>query len=88
MLLGDLYAIQSRKCGDTWTSGLAVLAAIQQYSKAKSIDPSVSSEASSRIAKYQASKPDGEQAFMQGKKAGQSVTVGCGIGETVSLSFR
>jgi len=88
MLLGDLYAIQSRNCGDAWDSGLGVLAAIQQYSRAKSVDPSVSAEASSRIAKYQASKPDGEQAFMQGKKAGQSVSVGCGIGETVSLSFR
>lgn len=88
MLLGDLYAIQSRKCGDSWTSGLAVLAAIEQYAKGKSVDPSVSSEASSRIAKYQRSKPDGEEAFMKGNKAGQRVSVGCGIGETVSLSFR
>ena len=88
MLLGDLYAIQSRKCGDPWERGLAVLAAIEQYAQAKSVDPSVSSEASSRIAKYQGSKPDGETAFMQGLKAGQRATVGCGIGETVRLSFR
>lgn len=88
MLLGDLYAIKSRGCGDAWQSGLGVLAAIKMYAKAKSVDSSVSSEASSRIAKYQGSKPDGEQAFMQGKKAGQSATAGCGIGETVTLSFR
>lgn len=88
MLLGDLYAIKSRGCGDAWQSGLGVLAAIKMYAKAKSVDPSLSSEASSRIAKYQSSKPDGEQAFMQGKKAGQSASVGCGIGETVTLSFR
>ena len=88
MLLGDLYAIQSRKCGDAWDRGLGVLAAIKQYARAKSVDPSLSSEASSRIAKYQASKPDSEVAFMQGKKAGQSESVGCGIGETVTLSFR
>ena len=88
MLLGDLYAIQSRNCGGAWDRGLAVLAAIQQYGRAKSVDSSVSSEASSRIAKYQASKPDQEEAFMKGNKAGQSVSVGCGIGESVSLSFR
>ncbi len=88
MLLGDLYAIQSRKCSDAWERGLGVLAAIEQYARAKSADPSVSSEASSRIAKYQGSKPDGETAFMQGKKAGQKASVGCGIGETVRLSFR
>jgi hypothetical protein len=88
MLLGDLYAIQSRNCGDGWDRGLGVLAAIEQYARARSIDPEVASEASSRIAKYQGSKPDSEEAFMKGNKAGQSVSVGCGIGETVRLSFR
>ncbi len=88
MLLGDLYAIKSRSCGDAWNRGLGVLAAIKQYSRAKSVDSSLSSEASSRIAKYQSSKPDSEEAFMKGNKPGQSVSVGCGIGETVTLSFR
>lgn len=88
MLLGDLYALQARNCGDPWQSGLAVIAAIEQYSRAKAKDPSVAGEASSRIAKYQSSKPDQGEAFMQGLKAGDRVSVGCGIGETVSLSFR
>ena len=88
MLIGDLYAMSSRSCGDSWNQRLAVLAAIDKYAHAKSVDANVSSEASSRMAKYQSSKPDSETAFMQGFKKGQKVKVGCWIGENVSLRFR
>lgn len=87
MLIGDLYAKGSRNCGDSFMQRCAVLAAIDKYAKAKSVDPSMASEASERIGKYSASKPTQDEAFMRGYKDGQSVKVSCWIGETVKLRF-
>ncbi len=88
MLIGDLYASSSRNCtDDNFMQRCAVLAAINMYSKAKSVDSSVASEASSRISKYQESKPTKDEAFMRGFKEGQKVKVNCWIGESVTLSF-
>ncbi len=88
MLIGDMYGSSARNCGDSWDQRLAILAAIDKYAYARSIDEEVASEASSRIGKYSASKPEQEEGFMRGVKAGQKVTVGCWIGETVSVSFK
>ncbi len=87
MLIGDLYAKGSRNCGDSFMQRCAVLAAIDKYSKAKSVDPSMASEASERIGKYSGSKPTQEEAFMRGYKSGSSVKVSCWIGETVKIRF-
>ena len=66
---------------------LAVLAALDKYSYAKSIDSSVADEANSRISKYNASKPTKDEAFMRGHKKGSSAKVGCWIGESVKIRF-
>ncbi len=87
MLIGDLYAMSSRSCGDSFMQRCAILAALDKYSYAKSIDSSVASEANSRIAKYNKSRPAKADAFMQGKKAGDSIKISCWIGETVKLRF-
>jgi hypothetical protein len=87
MLIGDLYASSSRNCGDAWGQRLAILAAIDKYAYAKSLDPEVAEEAQKKINAYSGSKPSGEEAFMRGFEAGQSVKVGCWIGETVKLRF-
>lgn len=88
MLIGDMYAKTARNCGDDWNQRLAILAAIDKYSYAKSVDPDVSSEASERISLYAKAMPDKEDAFMMKKKEGDAETVGCWIGETVRLRFR
>jgi len=87
MLIGDLYAKGARSCGDAFTQRLAILAASDKYAYAKSIDPGVASEATSRINTYRSSRPDKETAFMMGHKEGSRVKVGCWIGETVTLRF-
>jgi len=87
MLIGDMYATSSRGCGDSWNQRLAVLAAIDKYAKAKSVDPSVASEAGSRIGKYNNLRPDAEMGFMQGHSAGDVLSVGCWIPEKVKLRF-
>jgi len=88
MLIGDLYASSARSCGSDWNQRLAVLAAIDKYAYARSIDSSVGSEASNKIGKYSASKPEKKDGFMQGIKAGDRVKVGCWIGESVKVSFK
>ncbi len=88
MLIGDMYAKASRSCGaDAFDAQLAILAAIDKYSYAKSIDSSVASEANKKIGGYASHKPKQEDAFMRKVKAGDSLTVPCWIGETVTVRF-
>jgi len=88
MLIGDMYGKTARSCGDSWNQRLAILAAIDKYSYAKSIDNSVADEANDRLSNYYGSLPDKNEAFMRGVSEGQSATVGCWIGETVRLRFK
>ncbi len=88
MLIGDMYGTSARSCGDDWNQRLAILAAIDKYRYAKSIDPEVEEEASTKIGRYYSSKPDKTEGHMRGVKEGATETVGCWIGETVRVSFK
>jgi len=88
MLIGDLYAKTARGCGDDWNQRLAIIAAIDKWSYAKSIDPSVAEEANKKISQYKSSLPDKNEGFMRSKKAGDSAKAGCWIGETVKVRFK
>lgn len=87
ILIGDIYGRMSRNCGDAWMQRLAVLAAIDKYNYAKSVDGSVSSDANKRIGNYRSSMPIKSEAFQRGLAEGERVRVECGIGETVTLRF-
>ena len=87
-LIGDMYATGARNCGSkSWDNSLAVLAAIDKYKQAKSVDPSLASSVNKKINNYSASKPNKEEGFMQGVKAGSSAKVPCWIGETVTVRY-
>jgi hypothetical protein len=88
MLIGDMYGTSARSCGDGWNQRLAIIAAIDKYGYARSIDSSVSDDASSRISTYSKSLPEQEMGFMRGIKEGASQTVGCWIGETVKVKYK
>ncbi len=88
ILIGDMYGKTARSCGDSWNQRLAILAAMDKYSYAKSIDGSVSGEASDRLSTYYGSVPDKSEGFMRNFTEGQSASVGCWIGETVRLRFK
>ena len=60
---------------------------MDKYGYAKSIDSEVAEEASSKLSKYYSSMPEKTEGFMRGVKAGQSVKVGCWIGESVKVRF-
>jgi hypothetical protein len=87
MLIGDMYATGARNCGNSWNQRLAILAAMDKYNYAKSIDPSVADEASEKTSKYRTSMPSKEDGFMQGFKSGDSTKVGCWIGENVKIRY-
>jgi tetratricopeptide (TPR) repeat protein len=86
MLMGDIIAKRSQACDD-WNRRLAAIAAIDKYSYARSIDSSVSEDASSRIGRLSGSLPSTEDIFSRGLTKGSTVTVSC-IGETVKLRTR
>jgi hypothetical protein len=88
ILLGDIYSKMSRGSCDDWNKRLAVLAAIDKYAQAKSIDPDVTDDANKRIGNLSAARPDKQEGFMRGVKEGQTVTAGCGIGEKVTVRFK
>ncbi len=88
MLIGDMYGSSARSCGNSWDQRLAILAAMDKYRYAKSIDPSSADDANSRLSKYRASMPTLEDGFQRGIKEGQKVKVGCWIGETVAVKYK
>jgi hypothetical protein len=89
MLIGDMYASTSSSCGsDAFEAQLAVIAAIDKYAYAKSIDSSVAGEANSKIGRYNDFLPSKEEAFMRKVSEGQTMTVPCWIGESVKVRFK
>ena len=88
--IGKMYASSVASCGagDGFQMGVVVCAALDMWSKAKSIDGGVASEANNLIGKYSGAVPTKEDAFQRGVSAGQSVSVGCWIGGSTSLRLR
>ena len=88
ILIGDMYGKTARSCGDPWDQRLAILAAIDKYNYAKSIDGSTAGEVNDKLSHYYSSLPDKSEGFMRGVAEGQSASAGCWIGETVRLRFK
>ena len=89
LLIGDLYASSSSKCGsNNWDNSLAVLAAIDKYQYARNIDSSIASEANKKIANYRSFIPSLEDGFQRGIKEGKTVKVNCWIGEKVKIRYQ
>lgn len=88
ILIGDMYARSYRSCGGSdFEQRCVILAAIEKYSEAKAMDPSIASQANERISRYLSARPSYEDGHMLGKAEGQSQAIGCWIGETVTLRF-
>ena len=86
ILIGDAYAASATSCGTGKLGrGGVYLAAVDKYIKARSVDPSVTSEANEKISKYTAYFPVKENVFFLNLKDGDSYSVGCWIGETTTI---
>ena len=88
LLIGRVYAAGGKDCGnDAFENKWVYWVVVDQFQKAKSVDPSVSEEANKLISTYSAYFPKETDAFWADMKAGQTVTVGCWINETTTARF-
>lgn len=87
LLIGDMYAgSMARVGGDNEVVKRAVFcAAVDKYSYAKQIDPSIEAIANKKIGVAAAHYPKSADAFMYGVSCGSSYTVGGWIGETTTI---
>lgn len=88
ILIGKVYASTASTCGSKKIEKAAVYwVVVDKFSKAKSVDPSITAEANKLISQYSAYFPTKEDAFFEGITEGASYTVGCWINETTKARF-
>tara|TARA_B110000977_G_C11030551_1_gene475056 strand:- start:71 stop:1474 length:1404 start_codon:yes stop_codon:yes gene_type:complete len=88
ILIGDLYAKTSRKCGELQTEFLKRVgywAAIDKYEYASKIDNSVADKAANRIVKYTAQMPSKTDIFTEGLIDVLTYKIECWYTETVNI---
>lgn len=89
ILIGNLYASSSKSCGENEFEQTAVFwAAVDKYTRAKSVDESKTEEANELINRYTKYFPNVEDAFFYGFQEGQDYTVGCWINERTKVRTR
>lgn len=86
IIIGNLYAASAKECGEgDFYSKTAYWAAVDQFQKAKAIDPSMTTKANECIAAYSQYFPTIESIFFNGFEEGQDYTVECWINETTKV---
>ena len=88
ILIGDLYAKTSRKCGELKTEFLKRVgywAAIDKYEFAAKLDKSVSEKAAKRIVKYTEQMPSKTDIFTEGLIDVPEYKIDCWYTETVNV---
>lgn len=89
MLIGNMYASSGKRCsggaGTGWDAQVVAWAAMDMWSKAKSVDPSVAADANKKIGKYKKYLPTKGDIFQRGLKEGGSYKIGCWIGVTTKI---
>ncbi len=87
IIIGQLYAASAKDCGTgNFYSKTAFWAAVDQFEKAKSIDPSLASEANELIDAYSHYFPAIEDIFFNGFEENQDFTLdNCWIKETTKI---
>lgn len=89
ILIGNLYASSSSRCGENDFEKTTIFwAAVDQFAKAKAVDPNVSQQANELISRYSTYFPNVEDAFFYGYADGQDFTVGCWINEKTRVRTR
>ena len=87
IIIGQLYAASAKDCGTgDFYSKTAFWAAVDQFEKAKSVDPSLASKANELINAYSHYFPTVESIFFNGFEEGQEYNLdGCWIKETTKV---
>lgn len=88
MIIGYLYASSSKECNATPLHAKAVYwAAVDQFVKAKTIDPSIAAKANEMIREYSKLFPTSEDAFFYNVFEGDEYQVECWINEKTKARF-
>ena len=95
ILIGDLYAQTSRKCGentgdnqyDEFTKRVGYWAAIEKYQYAKKIDPSTYEEANKKIKTYSDQMPDKTSTFQVIGLDSKTYTIECWYKEIIQNPY-
>jgi len=88
ILIGDAYAGSKDCFTDEFEKTTVYWVAVDQFSKAKSVDAGVAEKANERISTYQKYFPDIETIFFYSLKEGDNYKVGCWINETTKVRAR
>ncbi len=88
MLLGNVYALVKNYGDDELAKKSIYWAAVDQYQKAKAIDPDLVKMADEKIRLYSQYFPDTETVFFYGYKVGDSYTIGSWINVTTKVRIR
>ncbi|WBM75222.1 hypothetical protein [Saprospira grandis] len=91
LLVGIMYASSGGRCsakGTGWDAQICVWPAIDEWVKAKSVDPSVAAKANKYIGQYSAFMPTKTEIFQRQLKEGASIKVPCWIQQTTTIRGR
>ncbi len=89
LVIGDIYAASAQSIGDSeLQQRMVYLIAVDQYVKAKNVDPDVTAEANKKIAQYSQYFPRKEDAFFEGIKEGSTIKIGGWINENTTVRLR
>lgn len=87
LLIGRCYAAGG-SCGETAFEKKSInWLIVDQFVKAKSVDPSVADEANELIGRYSGSFPTQEEGFWVNISEGQTVTIGCWVNENTVVRY-
>jgi hypothetical protein len=87
ILIGNMYASSSNTCSD-FDGQACILVAIDEFVKAKSVDPESAQNAGNMIAKYSQYIPSKTELAQRGLAEGSSYTVKCWIQQTTVIRGR
>lgn len=88
ILVGQVYAATSRKCGELKTEFLKRIgycAALDKFEYARRIDPSSAAKANKMISEYSKHVPSVTDAFTAGYENGQKFTIDCWYREVTTI---
>jgi len=83
--IAAMYAASANNCGkDNFDKRAVYWLAASEARRAANVDPTLSSAASQSVANYNAKAPQKSEIFSSGK-AGQTISIGCWIGSSVTV---
>jgi len=85
IILGDIYIEGKDRCGDDFKQKTVYWVAVDQYQKAKEVDPSGAERAQRRIKKYKQAFPTKEKTFFRNLSPGDEYQVDCWVNETTTI---